>query len=141
MFDGPEFDVRLERPDGRLIRELYHMGDAGGCDELIWSEDGRTLAVLTSHVAGISIIDVEWAVSHPQILNSHWFIRGFSYSTEKVIKRAERLTFVSPLELEFQLCEYSLAETQRHGGKIECSQPAAPQRIRIPSPLVADRPV
>ena len=117
------------------------MGDAGGCDELSWSEDGRILVVLTSHVAEVNIIDVEWALSHPQIQNSHWFRRGFSFSTErKVKKRATGLTFVSPLELEFQLCEYSIAETQRHDGQNRCMQPARQQRLGIPLPLVADRP-
>lgn len=100
VFDGPEFDVRIERPDGSALRALYRMGDAGGCDEMVWSADGRTLAVLTSHVAGISIIDVEWALAHPREPNSHW----------------------------------------HNGGEARCSQPAQPKRLRIPSPLVADRP-
>src|SRR6188768_4196270 len=30
VFDGPEFDVRLERADRSLIRQLFHMGDGGG---------------------------------------------------------------------------------------------------------------
>ena len=121
MFDGPEFDVRLERRDGTRIRELFHMGDGGGCDELIWSPDGRTLA-------------------HPEIHERHCFYREFSFSTDKVTKQATDLRFVSAFELEFQLCEYSLRETQANNGQIRCSQQAQPQRLRIPSPLIAGRP-
>ena len=114
VFDGPEFDVRLERPEGGTVRALYRMGDAGGCDELIWSGDGSTLAVLTSHVAGISIVDVEWAVAHPRESNGHWFHRGFSFSSERAHRRATGLKFVSPRELTFELCEYpSTGRTRR----------------------------
>lgn len=141
VFDGPTFDVRLEHPDGRLVRELFQMGDGGGCNELRWSDDGRLLAVLTSHVAGIMVADVEWAVAHPQERNSHWFVRWFSFSTESTPKRAMGLTFIAPLELEFQLCQYSLDDTARNGRQRECSQPAQSQRLRVPHPLVADRPV
>jgi hypothetical protein len=140
VVDGPEFDVRLERPDGTRIRVLYHMGDGGGCSELTWSADGRILAVLTSHVAEVHIIDVEWALSHPEIRNAHWFHRGFSFSTERTIRFATGLTFVSPAEIEFQVCEYSIEETQRRRGQIRCGQPARPQRLRIPLPLVTNRP-
>ena len=140
MFDGPEFDVRVERRDGTRIRELFHMGDGGGCDELIWSSDGRTLAVLTSPVATIRIVDVDWALAHPEIHERHWFYREFSFSTDRVTKQATDLRFVSAFELEFQLCEYSLRETQANNGQIRCSQAARPQRLRIPSPLVDGRP-
>jgi hypothetical protein len=141
MFDGPEFEVRLDRSDGSLIRQLHYMGDAGGCTEMVWSEDGRTLAVLTSHVAEITVIDVQWALSHPDIRQAHWYRRGFSFSNEGAIRRAARLTFISPLELEFQLCDYSIEETRQNRGVIRCSGAQRPQRLRIPSPLVADRPV
>lgn len=140
IFDGPEFDLRLERADGSLLRGLLHMGDGGGCNEMIWSGDGRTLAVLTSHVAGITLIDVEWALSHPQERNSQWFARGVGFSREDEFNLATQLVFVLPGELEFQLCEYSLDETRRRGGEVLCSQPARPQRLRIPFPLVAGRP-
>jgi hypothetical protein len=140
MFDGPEFDVRLERRDGIRIRELFHMGDGGGCDELIWSPDGRTLAVLTGHTATIRIADVDWALAHPEIHERHWVYRDFSFSSDKVNKRATDLRFVSAFELEFQLCEYSLRETQANNGQIRCGQQAQPQRLRIPSPLIAGRP-
>lgn len=140
VFDGPEFDVRLERPDGRLVRSLFHMGDGGGCNEMVWSHDGRSLAVLTGHVAGITVVDVRWALANPAERNRHWFVRGFSFSSEGNFMQATSLRFVSPTELEFQLCQYSLAETQRHRGRITCSRPARPQRLQVPAPLIAGRP-
>jgi len=140
VFDGPEFDVRLERGDGRLVRRLIHMGDGGGCGEMTWSADGNSLAVLTSHVANITMIDVRWAVAHPAEQNRHWFARGFSFSREGEFRQATSLRFVSASELEFQLCDYSLAETQRNRGTIRCSGPAHPKRLQIPTPLVPDRP-
>jgi hypothetical protein len=140
VLDGPEFDVRLERSDGRTIRRLFHMGDGGGCSEMTWAPDGRSLAVLTSHVAGITMIDVSWAVAHATEQNQHWFVRGFSFSREGEFMRATSLRFVSASEVELQLCEYSLAETQRNRGEIRCSTPAEPRRLQIPAPLVPNRP-
>lgn len=140
VLDGPEFDVRLERPDGTRLRSLFHMGDGGGCGELVWSPDGRLLAVLTSHVANINVLDVEWALQHPQVENSHWFHRGFSFSNERQVRYASGLKFVSAEELEFDLCTYSIPETQRRHGEIRCSEPAHAKRMRIPWPLVAGRP-
>jgi hypothetical protein len=57
-----------------------------------------------------------------------------------VLRRATTLAFVSPRELTFELCEYSLDEARHNGGEPRCSQPARQQRLRIPLPLVADRP-
>jgi hypothetical protein len=140
VFDGPEFDVRLEGMDGRVVRPLFHMGDGGGCSEVSWSADGRILAVLTSHIAEVHVIDVEWALSHPDVQNSHWFRRDFSFASERTIRFATGLTFVSSAELEFQVCEYSMEETQRNRGQIRCSEPARRQRLHIPVPLVTNRP-
>ena len=115
------------------------MGDGGGCGEVVWSGDGRTLAVLTGHVATITVLDVEWALSHPAVLERHWFTRQFSFSPEHVLRQGTELRFVNPSEVEFKLCEYSLQETQSNRGRIRCLEPARPQRLRIPSPLVAGR--
>ena len=117
IFDGPEFDVRLEHQDGTLIRKLFHMGDGGGCGEVVWSQNGRTLAVLTSHVATITVVDVEWALSHPAVLERHWFTRQFSFS-ESIVRQGTELRFVGPSEVEFKLCDYSIQETQSNHGRI-----------------------
>jgi hypothetical protein len=139
ILDGPEFDIRLERPDGSLIRKLFHMGDAGGCAEVVWSRNGRMLAVLTTHVATISIVDAEWAMSHPAVLEAHWFARPFSFSSEDTLRQATELKFVGPSEVEFKLCGYSIRETQRNHGRTQCAEPPRLQRLRIPSPLVPGR--
>lgn len=137
-FDGPSFDVRLERPDGTHLRDLFRMGDGGGCSEMAWSDDGRVLAVLTSHVAGVSVVDVEWALAHPDTRNSHWFVRGFGYSRERDGPTyARQLTFVSPQELQFEICRYSLEETQQRRGEIRCAESPHPKRLRIPRTLDA----
>src|SRR6187402_216648 len=106
VFDGPEFDVRLERADRSLIRQLFHMGDGGGCGEVVWSWDSRTLAVLTSHVATVTVVDVDWALSHPAVLERHWFTREFSFSSKSELNQATELTFVGTSEIEFRLCRY-----------------------------------
>ena len=125
VLDGPEFDVRLERSDGRTIRRLFHMGDGGGCSEMTWSADGTSLAVLTSHVANIAVVDVRWAIAHALERNQHWFVRGVGFSGEHKFVQATSRRFVSASEVEFRLCEYSLAETQRNRGKISCSGPVS----------------
>ncbi len=140
MFDGPEFDVRLERRDGTRFRELFHMGDGGGCDELIWSPDGRTLAVLTGATATIRMADVDWALAHPEIHERHWLYRDFSFSTDKVTKQATDLRFVSAFELEFQLCEVLASRNPSEQRTDPVQSAARPQRLRIPSPLIAGRP-
>lgn len=140
VFDGPDKDVRLEHPDGTVIRKLSYLGDASGCDEMIWSQDGQTLAMLTSHVATVYLLDVKWALEHPDVAERHWYSRQFTFSSEQTIKRGTHLRFVGRLELEFQLCPYSIRETQRTRGQIRCTQPPRPQRLRIPSPLVSGRP-
>ena len=139
VLDGPEFDVRVERPDGAVIRELFHMGDGGGCSEMAWSPDGSLLAVLTSHVADITVVDVQWAISHLRERNAHWFRRGFSFSPEGTLRHGTGLRFASNEELEFEVCEYSLEETRRSGGAVRCASPLRPQRVRVPAPFVANR--
>ena len=139
VFDGPEFTVRLERPDGAAVREVLYMGDAGGCSEVVWSADSRTLAVLTSHVATIQIIDAAWAASHPAEQNRHWFTRGFSFSSESTLRRAASLTFVSPSAVEFLVCQYSIDRLRRLGDRDACLEPPHRQRLIIPTPLVPGR--
>jgi hypothetical protein len=95
--------------------------------------------VLTSHVAAITIVDAEWALSHPAVLEGHWFIRSFSFSSEDTLRQATELKFVGSSEVEFKVCGYSIQETQRNHGRIRCAEPARPQRLRIPSPIVDGR--
>ena len=136
-FDGPSFEVRLERPDGARLRQLFHMGDGGGCNEMVWSADGRRLAVLTSHVAAVTVVDVEWALARPDIPNPHWFKREFTLSRQGDRPQyARELAFVSVQELQVQICGYSLADTQQRRGGIRCAEAPHAERLRIPDPLV-----
>ena len=42
-FDGPDYEVRLEGPDGTRLRRLYRIGDGDPCSEVAWSP-GRPCA-------------------------------------------------------------------------------------------------
>src|SRR5687768_8581751 len=70
VLEGPAYDIRLERPDGSLVRKLY-FGDGDPCSEMAWSPDGRTLAVLTAHVARVRFVDIAWALDHPSTQTSY----------------------------------------------------------------------
>ena len=106
---------------------------------MAWSEDGRMLAILTSHVAAVTLIDVEWALAHPEIQNPHWVVRGFSHSGEGgKLQYGKQRTFVSAQELQLQICAYSLEESRRRSGDISWAETPHAQTLRIPDPLVAD---
>jgi hypothetical protein len=139
VFDGPDFTVRLERPGGQVARQLFGMGDGGGCSEVVWSPDGRSLAVVTRHVAVINIVDVAWAMAHPDVDNRHYFHRSFSFASEGSLTLAAGLRFRSSSQLEFQLCPWSMAEARRNNGRLECSEPPRAQSLALPMPFVANR--
>lgn len=139
VLDGPGFTVRLERPGGEVVRKLFEMGDGGGCSEVVWSPDGRSLAIVTRHVATINMVDVAWAVAHPDVDNRHYFHRSFSFASEGMPALAAELRFRSSSRLEFQLCPYSIAETQKNTGRSACSAPPRVQSLTVPAPLVANR--
>ena len=138
--DGPGFSVRVESADGRTRRPVLEMGDGGGCDELRWSADSRLLGVLTAHTATVTVIDVEWALAHPEEQNRHWFTRQFSFSSPENWRRAAGLRFTSGSEVAVDVCAYSLAETQRRAGVISCAGPTRVEHVRVPQPLVGNRP-
>lgn len=134
MFDGPEFALRLERPDGTVLRQLYQAGDGDPCHEIAWSGDGHTLAVVSSHVARVVFVDVKWALDNRSVKTFYWSWRTVSLAGERDKRLARNLRFVAPLEIEFQLCAYSLEE-RRTTGEWRCSGPAEHRRLEIPSPL------
>jgi hypothetical protein len=134
-FDGPGFDVRLERPDGSLLQRLYTIGDGDPCSEIAWSSDGRTLAVLSGHVARVRFVDVSWALRHPSIPTAHWSWRQVGLSAEGGMRFGKDLRFVGPLEIEVTMCSYSLEDTKRTG-RIRCTSAETRRRLRIPTPIV-----
>jgi hypothetical protein len=129
QFDGPNYALRLERPDGSLLRTLLDMGDGDPCSEIAWSPDGRTLAVLSNHVARIRVVEVEAAMHERSDARSSPSAQ-FDFSGERQFTFAKGLRFVSPSVVELQLCPYSLAARQRTG-KFECTAPPVPRRVTV----------
>ena len=127
--DGPNYDVRLERPDGTLVRPLYGIGDGDPCSEVVWSPDSRTLAVLSGHVARIRFVDVAWAVAHPEVRTAHWSWRQVDLSTGRRHLQGRGLHFVGPATVELSLCA-----AQRQGSQLACESDAG--RFEIPQPIV-----
>jgi len=140
QFDGPGFAVRLERPDGTVLRRLYEIGDADGCSEIAWASDGRTLAVLTAHVARLRFIDIAWALRNPTVETAHWSWRQVSFASEGQFVLGKSLRFTDRLEVELQLCTYS-QEAVRRTGILECSEHLVTRLLSIPQPIVTGHPV
>lgn len=138
-FDGPDFAVRLERPDGSIVRRLYEAADGDRCSEVAWAPDGRTLAVLIGHVARVRFIDVAWALDHPALDTHVWSWREVSFSSEQQTVLGRSLRFTAPLHIEIQLCPSTLANVRRTG-RVECAAPPAVTRIEVPRPIVTGHP-
>ena len=118
-FDGPGYEWRLETRDGAVLRQLFRGSDGNGrCDAAVWSADGTTLAIVERGT--IHVVDVGWALAHPEERKTHWFLRQFSYSTNDVSLRVDHLRFASAREITFDLSGRSM-------------------RLIIPSPLVRGR--
>jgi hypothetical protein len=133
-FDGPSYDVRLERPDATVVRRLYEIGDGDPCHEMAWSSDGRSLAVLSSHVARAIIVDVERALSQPATPSAYWSWRSVSLAWGEEKKLARHLRFVAPGEIEYEVCSHEI------GGGVDwrrCTAPAHTRRLRLSPRAVA----
>ena len=127
-FDGPGHDVRLERPDGTVVRPLYRIGDGDPCHEMAWATDGRTLAVLSSHVARAIVVDVARALGQPGTAHGPW-TRSVSLASQDGRQLARRLRFVAPAEIEYEVCAHQF------GKGIDwrvCTAPAETRRLRLP---------
>ena len=142
-FDGPSFDIRLERPDRSVMRRLYRIGDGDPCTEMAWSPDGERLAVLSGHVARIRVVDVAQARQRPaeDTSSQYWHWPQFNFSTEHQLRLGKDLRFVGPREIEFTTCTYDLRETQRSRGKVRrCTSPEVRQRFSVPVAVDARSP-
>jgi hypothetical protein len=125
-FDGPGYDVRLERPDGTVVRRLYRSGDGDPCHEVAWAADGRTLAVVSSHVARAIVVDVAAALSQPETRTAHR--SSVSLAGGEGQQLARRLRFVAPGEIEYEVCAHQF------GKDIDwrvCTAPAETRRLRL----------
>jgi hypothetical protein len=125
--DGPGYEIRLERPDQSVVRKLYAIGDGDPCTEVVWSSDGRILAVLSGHVARVRFVDVGWALDHPGIRTEYWSWRQVDLSNERLRVSGSGLRFVGPLSVEIQVCPVSALRT---------SPKASARRFEIPVPIV-----
>jgi hypothetical protein len=133
-FDGPGYDIRLERPDTTVVRRLYEIGDGDGCHEMAWSADGHTLAVVSSHVARAIVVDVAGALSRPDKPTAYWSWPSVSLARQDGKRLARRLRFVAPREIEYEVC------THEFGRGIDwrvCTGPAEIRRLRLPGPAAA----
>lgn len=131
VFDGPSYDLRLERPDGTLVRRLYKVGDGDPCTEIKWSPDGRALVVLSGHVARMVFVDVAWALANPNVETAHWSWRQVSFSSDRQHLEGSHVQFVSATTVELRLCPpRSTAQPER------CPEGSPLKRFEIPLPIV-----
>ena len=134
-FDGPGYALRLERPDGSVIRHLYRIGDGDPCSEMAWSPDGSILAILSGHVARVRFVDVAWALSHPTTTTAYWSWRQVDFGSGRRRLNGGGLHFVGPLEVEVQLCPFHDAGVQPNGRR-SCGQDGTVRRFEVPRPIV-----
>ena len=131
--DGPGYDVRLEHTDGRLQRRLYRIGDGDPCSEVVWSPDGRTLAIVSGHVARVRFVDVAWALAHPDIATQAWSWRQVDVSAASDRSTATALRFVGLAEIEVQVGPATQRAGER-GARLEA------RRLDIPLPIATGHP-
>jgi hypothetical protein len=129
-FDGPSYEVRLERPDGTRVKKVYRNGDGDPCSEVAWAPDGRTLAVLSGHVARVRFIDVVWA------LEQNTAIHGGAYpqidlGNELRHRNASDVRFTAPHEIELRVCSPG-PHTPGDNGRRKCGAGAEIRRIAVP---------
>ena len=97
--DGPDFKVRLHRPDGVLIRILAFRGDGQRCDEVIWSEDATRLAIRTA--ARATLVDIDDALRKP----AEQMLWNRDVSLTWPEGSAGKLAFAGRDILEFHACD------------------------------------
>ena len=127
-FDGPGHDIRLERVDGTVVRRLYRIGDGDPCHELAWAADGRTLAVVSSHVARAMVVDVARALSQPETKSGSW-TRSVSLTGQDRPRLARHVRFVAAGEIEYEVCAHEF------GKGVDwrvCTAPAETRRLQLP---------
>lgn len=135
IFDGPNYTIRIERRDGSFVRGLYDIGDGDPCSEMTWSPDGRTLAILSGHVARVRFVDVAWALSHMETPTAHWSWRIADFGSDVNPLKADHLRFVDTTSIEVRLCNDAQG-LQLPDGRQDCSASGRLKRLEIPVPLV-----
>jgi len=129
-FDGPGYSVRLEKTDGTLVKGLYEIGDGDPCSEMAWSPDGRTLAILSGHVARVRFVDVAWAFEQTAETR-HWSWPQIDLGSERRHQNASALRFTTPREIELQVCGPQ-PHTPGDSGRRNCGAQGQAQRVAVP---------
>ena len=131
VFDGPSYSIRLERPDGTLSKTVYTNGDGDPCSEIAWAPDGRTLAVLSGHVARVRFIDVKWALE--QNAPIHWgSYPQVDLGNEHLHRNAGGLRFAGPREIELQVCG-ERGYKPGDAGRRDCGDAGTVRRVGVPA--------
>jgi hypothetical protein len=86
--------------------------------------------VVSSHVARAIVVDVEWALSQPATQTAHWSWRSVSLAYGEGRKLAQRVRFVAPGEIEYQVCSNEIG---RGIDWRRCTAPPETRRLLLPS--------
>ena len=132
ILDGPDYEIRLERPNGSRVRSLYRIGDGDPCHEIVWSPDGAAIAVLSSHVARVRLVDIRLALQ-TKIEDMHYpYTREVSLAYTEKWMWARNLRFASADEINYEVCEYSIP-TPREPNKVPCRTAPTTRRLQLPA--------
>ena len=112
-FDGPGYDIRVEDLSGRVRAHLYQGLDDDQCDEIVWSADGESLAVLTRFIARVRVVNVTRSLAGSEATKRSGFITEASFSSVTAVNRGRNQRFVAPGAVEITLCSYEWEEYKR----------------------------
>ena len=88
--------------------------------------------MVTRHSGKVWVVDVEWAIAHPDVRDEHAFVRIQRYTNAQALRQAWNLRFVTSAEVSIDVCPYSWEEYRRTG-KFRCAEPAHVEVIPSPS--------
>jgi hypothetical protein len=97
---------------------------------IAWSGDGRSLAILSSHVGRAVVIDVASALSQPDARQPYQWSRSVSLVDGRRQQLVRHVRFVGPGEIEYEVCAHQF------GRGIDwrvCTAPPETRRLRLPS--------
>lgn len=92
---------------------------------MAWSPDGRTLAVLSAHVARVHFVDAAWVVAHPEDERRGETWPQVSLAGDGEFVLGSNIAFSAADRVELDVCGYQLADLKRTG-RPACS--TVPQR-------------
>ncbi len=138
VLGGPDYELRLERLDGSLVRTLSQIGGGAPCHEVAWAPDGQVVAILTGHVARVRFVDVAWALAHPGVDTRYWSWRQVDLSDEGHHRIGRHLRFVGAREVQLEICE-ARSGGRAQGGPPTYSAPFVGDQFAIPTPIAITR--